>query len=97
MTGLAFGGGAEQRRHFGMALDVGLVCEIQVAAIGLAFAGKRSLQVAFGLGSLELHVWITRVPGKWQSITAWRITSMALWRGETGAPGPGRHGAPDWV
>jgi hypothetical protein len=36
-----------------VAFDVGLVCEIQVAAVGLALAGERGLQVLFGLGAFE--------------------------------------------
>jgi hypothetical protein len=49
VTGLAFGRGAEQRGHFGMAFDVSLVCEVEVAAIGLRLPGERVLQVLLGL------------------------------------------------
>ena len=53
VAGLAFGGGAEQRRHVVLPFDVGLVCEIQVAAIGLRFAGEGVLQVLLGLRSFQ--------------------------------------------
>ena len=37
MPGLAFRCGAEQRGNFRVALHIGLVCEIQVTTVGLAF------------------------------------------------------------
>jgi glyoxylase I family protein len=55
VAGLAFGGRAEHGGDVVVAFDVGLVREIQVAAVGLRFAGKCGLQVAFGLGSLEFE------------------------------------------
>ena len=55
VAGLALGDGAEQRRHVGVALDVGLLGEVQVAAVGLALAGERFLEVLVGLGALELR------------------------------------------
>jgi hypothetical protein len=55
MAGLTLGGGAEHGGNVVVAFDVGLVREVQVAAVGLRLAGKRGLQVAFCLGSLELH------------------------------------------
>jgi hypothetical protein len=53
MAGFAFGGGAEQRRHVVLAFHVGLVCEIQVAAVGLGLTCKGGLQVLFRLGAFE--------------------------------------------
>ena len=55
MAGLAFGGGPEQRRDVVLALDVGLVREVQVAAVGLRFAGERVLQVLLGLRTFQAH------------------------------------------
>ena len=42
MAGLAFGGGAEQRSHIVLALDVGLVCEIQIPAVGPAIRPRKA-------------------------------------------------------
>ena len=50
VAGLALGDRAEQRGDVGVALDVGLLGEVQVAAVGLALAGERLLQVVLGLG-----------------------------------------------
>ena len=56
VAGLAFGGRAEQRGHVVLAFDVGLVCEVQIAAVGLRFAGEGVLQIVVGLGTFEaLH------------------------------------------
>src|SRR5580698_1197223 len=55
MAGLALGGRAEDHGDVVVAFDVGLLCEIEVAAVGLALAGKRRLQIVFGLGSLEVR------------------------------------------
>ena len=51
MAGLAFRGIAEQAGDFGLTFDVGDLGEIQVAAIGLALAGERFLQILMGFGS----------------------------------------------
>jgi hypothetical protein len=53
MAGLAFGRGAEQRRHVVLAFHVGLVCEVQVTAVCLGLAGEGGLQVFFRLGAFE--------------------------------------------
>ncbi len=55
MAGLALGDRAEQRRGIGIALDVGLLREPQVAAVRLALAGEALLQVLVGLGAFEAH------------------------------------------
>ena len=55
VAGLALGDRAEQRGGVGVALDVGLLGEVQVAAVGLALAGERFLQVLVGLGAFEAH------------------------------------------
>ena len=49
MAGLALGRRAEHRRHVVVAFDVRLLREIQITAIGLAFAGECSLQIVLGL------------------------------------------------
>ena len=54
VAGLALGGRAEHGGDVVVALDVGLLREIEIAAVGLALAGERCLQVVFGLGSFEL-------------------------------------------
>src|SRR5471032_1940122 len=54
VAGFAFGGRAEHDGDIVVAFDVGLLCEVQVTAVGLALAGERCLQVAFGLRSLEI-------------------------------------------
>ena len=53
MAGLAFGGGAEHGGDVVVAFDIGLLREIEIAAVGLAFAGKRVLQILCGLGIFE--------------------------------------------
>src|SRR5665213_1367548 len=53
MAGLAFCGRAEHGGNVIEAFDIGLLREIEIAAIGLAFAGKSLFQILFGLGSLE--------------------------------------------
>ena len=55
VAGLALGDRAEQGGHVGVALDVGLLGEVEVAAVGLALAGERLLQV--GLGLVILQCW----------------------------------------
>jgi hypothetical protein len=55
VAGLALGRGAEQRCHVVLAFDVGLVCEVQITAVGLRFAGEGVLQVLFGLRSFQAH------------------------------------------
>ena len=57
VAGLALGGRAEQGGHVVLALDVGLVREIEVAAIRLRLAGESGFQVVVGLGAFEgFHV-----------------------------------------
>ena len=53
MPSLAFGGGAEQRGHVGVGFDVGLVRELQIAVVGLRFAGEGGFQVFFRSGAFE--------------------------------------------
>jgi len=52
---LAVGGRAEHRRHIVEAFDVGLGCEVKVAAIGLGLAGEGVLQVLFRLAAFEIR------------------------------------------
>ena len=54
MAGLAFGRRAEQRRDVVLAFDVGLVREIQVAAVRLRLAGERGLEVVVGFRAFEV-------------------------------------------
>ena len=57
VAGLTFGDRAEQRGDVGVTFHVGLLREVEVAAVGLALARERGLQVLVGLGSVELgHV-----------------------------------------
>ena len=51
---LALGDRAEQRGDVRVALDVGLLGEVEVAAVRLALAGERLLEVLVGLGALEV-------------------------------------------
>ena len=51
MTGLAFRGVAEQPGDFRLAFDVSDLGEIEIAAIGLALARERVLQILVGFGS----------------------------------------------
>ena len=53
MAGLAFGGGAEHGGDVVVAFDIGLLREIEIAAVGLAFAGERVLQILLGLRCLS--------------------------------------------
>src|SRR5258706_11300204 len=53
VAGLALGGGTEDRGDVVLALDVGLVCEIEVTAVRLRLAGERGLEVVVGLGAFE--------------------------------------------
>src|SRR5215471_12005451 len=56
MTGFAFGRRTEDRGDVVLPLDVGLVCEIQVPAIRLRFAGERGLEVVVRLRAFQfLH------------------------------------------
>jgi hypothetical protein len=54
VAGLAFGGRAEHGGDIVVAFDVGLLGEIQIAAIGLRFAGKRGLEIALCLGTFQI-------------------------------------------
>jgi hypothetical protein len=49
VAGLTFRGGAEDGGNIVEAFDVGLLREIELAAVGLAFAGECVFQVLFGL------------------------------------------------
>jgi len=53
MAGLAFGGRAEDGGDVVVALDVGLLGEIEVAAISLAFAGEGRLEIVDRLRCLQ--------------------------------------------
>src|SRR5229473_4024194 len=53
VPGLALGSRAERGDDIVEALDVGLLGEIEIAAVRLALAGKRVLQILLCLGSLE--------------------------------------------
>jgi len=54
MTGLAFRGVAEQTGDVGLALDVGDLGEIEVAAVRLRLAGEGILEIRVRLASLEI-------------------------------------------
>jgi len=51
---LAVGGLFEEAGHVGQALDVGLLCEVHVAAVCLRLASERIFEVLVGLGAFEL-------------------------------------------
>ena len=56
VAGLAFGGVAKQSGDFRLPFDIGDLGEIQIAAVGLALAGKCVLEMLMGFGSFEtLH------------------------------------------
>jgi hypothetical protein len=55
VTGFTLSGGTEQRGDLRMALNVGLVCEVQITTVGLAFAGEGVLQVLVGFRALEIR------------------------------------------
>ena len=54
VSGLAFGGVAKQPRDFRLAFDIRDLGEIEIAAIGLALAGERVLEILMGSGSFEI-------------------------------------------
>src|SRR6516162_66751 len=53
MAGLTLGGRAEYRRHVIVALDIGLLSEVEISAVGLAFAGESRFEIFFGLRILQ--------------------------------------------
>ena len=53
VAGLAVGGVLEEAGDLGEALDVGDLCEVQVAAVRLRLAGEGVLEVLMGLGSVR--------------------------------------------
>ena len=55
MAGLAFRGGAEHGGDVVVAFDVGLLREIEIAAVGLAFAGEGVLQIFHGLACFSVR------------------------------------------
>ena len=55
-AGLAFSGGAESCGHVVLAFDVGLVCKVQMAPLGLRFASEVVFQVLLGLRTIQAHV-----------------------------------------
>src|SRR5580658_3385943 len=58
VPGLSLSDRAEERRHVGVTLDVRLLREVQVAAVGLALAGERLFEIGLGLTALQCcHGW----------------------------------------
>src|SRR5690606_30921863 len=55
VAGLTLGGGAKHGGHVVVTLDVGLRGEVQVATVGLRFAGKRFFQVQLGFAAFKFH------------------------------------------
>src|SRR5262245_57586175 len=53
MPGLALGGRPEHGGHVVVALDIRLLGEIEVAPVGLAFAGDCSLEIVQGLRAFQ--------------------------------------------
>ena len=64
VTGLALGDRAEERGDVGVALDVGLLGEVEVAPVGLALAGERLLEVAVGLRAVQVGHALLLVVGR---------------------------------
>ena len=58
VTGLAFGGVAKQPGDFRLAFDVGNLGEIEIAAIGLALAGERVLEILWVLVPFRLAIFV---------------------------------------
>src|SRR5271165_3152221 len=54
VAGLAFCDGTEERRDVRVTLDVGRLCKVDVAPVGLALSCEGHLQVRLGLGTREL-------------------------------------------
>ena len=52
-TGHAFGHGTEEGGDVGVALHVGLLGEVEIAAIGLALAREGFLEVRLGFGAFQ--------------------------------------------
>ena len=55
VTRFPFRGGAEHGGHVVFPFHVGLGREVEVAAVGLGFAGKGGLQVFEGLAIFQIH------------------------------------------
>ena len=88
MAGLSLGDRAEQGGHVRVALDVGLLGEVEVAAVGLALAGERLLEVGLGLAVFQFwHGVPFMVVGRWRS-----TDRRSFWLGRSAARGP-RSGA----
>ena len=66
MAGLAFRGGAEHGGHVVVAFDVGLLSEIEIAAVRLGFAGEGGLQIFFGLAALEHSHFLASEYSSWR-------------------------------
>ena len=69
VSGLAFRGVAEVAGDVGVALDVGHLGEVEVAAVGLRLAGEGGLQVLERLAAVKAH------DGTPDSLVAGRIRS----------------------
>ena len=53
VAGFTLGGVTEQAGYVGVAFDVGLLREVEVAAVRLRFAGEGVLEILMGFGSIE--------------------------------------------
>ena len=53
VAGFAFGGIAEQARDFRLTLDIGDLCEIEIAAICLALTGERVFKILMSFSSFK--------------------------------------------
>src|SRR5690606_29431078 len=83
VAGLAFGGGPEDRGDIVVAFDVGLLCEVEVAAVRLALTREGVLQVLFGLRVLQRH---GSLLGKIRSLPGASLRSAAAYPGRPDAP-----------
>jgi hypothetical protein len=53
VTGFTFSGGTEQRCHVVLTFNVSFVCEVQIATVGLGFAGEGVFQALFRARAFE--------------------------------------------
>ena len=91
VAGLPLGNRAEQGGDVRVALDVRLLGEVEVAAVGLALAGERLLQVRLGLAVLECwhggpFWWLMRSYGLLVGMVG--DGGRRRWRRRRGAGGP---------
>jgi hypothetical protein len=79
VTGLTLCHRAEERRDVGVALDVGLLREVEVPAVGLALTRKGFLEVRVRLGAVQLgHQLLAFWVGRWICRTSGSLGSGVM-------------------